>query len=42
MITGLMRVQKVLAEHTDKYAVSVRKLNPMGDNKNVSIQLIVF
>ncbi|XP_053604445.1 glutamate receptor ionotropic, kainate 2-like [Plodia interpunctella] len=32
---GLLRIQKILAEHTTKYPVYLRKLDPSGENLNV-------
>lgn len=32
---GLMRMQKVLAEYSDKYPIIVRRLNPEGSNIKV-------
>lgn len=34
-ILGLLRIQKILAEHTENYPVAVRKLIPDADNRNV-------
>ncbi|KAL4716074.1 hypothetical protein ACJJTC_013851 [Scirpophaga incertulas] len=36
---GLLRIQKILAEHTTSYPITVRKLNPYEDNRNVFKEL---
>ncbi|KPJ04259.1 Glutamate receptor, ionotropic kainate 2 [Papilio xuthus] len=36
---GLMRIQKILAEYTDQYPVTIRKLEPDGDNYKVFKEL---
>ncbi|CAG5028276.1 unnamed protein product [Parnassius apollo] len=38
-INGLMRIQKILAEYTDKYPVIIRQLEPDGDNYKVFKEL---
>ncbi|CAG9133254.1 unnamed protein product [Plutella xylostella] len=36
---GLLRVQKILARHSDKYSITVRRLDPNGDNQKVFKEL---
>ncbi|XP_049872658.1 glutamate receptor ionotropic, kainate 2-like [Pectinophora gossypiella] len=39
---GLLRIQKILAEHTDQYPLFIRRLDPEGENHEVFKELMSY